>query len=184
MSVAHALDGAEKWQKAMNKKKAIAEDADGIEEVFVSSCGNYRVVKLISENAFKREGNLMKHCVGSYYGRENMVIFSLRDDQNKPHCTMEMGMSTVRINDQLTSSQYIRQIRGNSNSNVKPEYVSPITEFLKTLGVDLQETQLGYLGYKEFPKKYIDILQEKGLKVRYIELCNKFFIFNDDLNNL
>ncbi|WP_353889043.1 PcfJ domain-containing protein [uncultured Flavobacterium sp.] len=48
------------------------------------------MVTLKSESSYIREGKLMSHCVGSYYGRDK-IIYSLRDSKNNPHCTIEHG---------------------------------------------------------------------------------------------
>lgn len=180
MSVPQAIDGAKKWQEAMNKKKAVAEDADGIEEVFKHE--NFRVVKLLSEQAFKREGNLMKHCVASYFGRTDCIIYSLRDENNKPHCTMELGFSNYpHDKPQNERAKFIRQIRGQCNQHVKPDYVSAIKAFLVGLGLEIGENQMGYLGYETFPAKWVERLIARGHKLRNVVVAGSTFILKDDL---
>ena len=48
----------------------------------------FKFVLLKSESAYAREGKIMSHCAASYFGR-NSKIYSLRDENNNPHCTIE-----------------------------------------------------------------------------------------------
>jgi hypothetical protein len=60
----------------------------------------------------------MSHCVASYYGRDT-VIYSLRDSNNNPHCTIEDG----------------NQIKGKGNGSVDPKYIDYVVKFLEKLGM-------------------------------------------------
>lgn len=87
-SYIQALKLAEAWTKTQQKKGADIKESEADTEVVLDFKDGFRVVKLVGKNAYKREGYLMRHCVGSYFGNSK-EIYSLRDKDNMPHCTME-----------------------------------------------------------------------------------------------
>jgi len=90
----------------------------------------FKIIKLVGENAYKREGFLMRHCVGSYYGRR-VEIYSLRDKENMPHCTMERD----------------QQIKGRGNGSINPKYIKYIVAFLEEMGMSVGDSEMKNLGY-------------------------------------
>jgi hypothetical protein len=48
----------------------------------------FKIIKLISKSCYAREWKLMSNCVSSYFWWST-EIYSLRDNKNLPHCTME-----------------------------------------------------------------------------------------------
>jgi len=84
MSYEHAKENAELWSKAQQKKgRGIKENKEDTEVVLDFKDG-FKIVKLIGENAYKREGVIMRHCVASYFDK-GRKIYSLRDEKNIPH---------------------------------------------------------------------------------------------------
>ena len=70
------LNGTSTWLSSI--------DAPGFE--------GWKWVKIFSKDALKREGALMRHCVGSYHDRVadgTKEIYSLRNPDNKPKLTIE-----------------------------------------------------------------------------------------------
>lgn len=64
MSYKEAVKGAEKWVAMLGRKGRNLVDTDGsIEVVKTFSKSGNSIVKLISEDAYKREGSLMSHCL-------------------------------------------------------------------------------------------------------------------------
>ena len=119
ISIPQLEDKVKEWDKSFAKQKANEED--GIELVHEYPDG-FSWVKVFGESSLDREGRLMNHCAGSYYkevknGRVN--IYSLRDKNNKPHCTIEL------------SRNEIQQIKGNSNEAVKDKYKKYVIDFLE-----------------------------------------------------
>lgn len=157
LSVPDAYKLSIKWTEKLNKKfKKIEEkhkDSEGIEESLSLENG-FSIVKLISEFSYKKEGAEMRHCVGghNYFENKNITIYSLRDKNNKSHCTIEFKEEEKKVN----------QIKGPANSEVKKKYHKYIHEFLNVL--DYKEIYLydlenigvynfgGYL-YKEEDKE-------------------------------
>ena len=82
----------------------------------------WKMVKVISENDLEVEHQLMHHCVNTYdYKVRNGIskIYSLRDQNNKPHVTIE-----------VSSDGTVKQIKGYNNAKVEDEeLVKKIKEF-------------------------------------------------------
>lgn len=77
---------------------------------------DWMMVKLTQERDFDAEGRNMGHCVGTnnYYGLHQQGIsdtYSLRDESNKPHATVEIGLPDK-----------VKQIQGKGDKTPKPEY--------------------------------------------------------------
>lgn len=162
MSYDEAKSNAEKWTKAQQKKGQHIKEADDDTEVVLDFKDGFKVVRLVGENAYKREGYLMRHCIASYYG-SNTEIYSLRDKDNNPHCTMEKD----------------QQIKGKGNGDIHPKYIGYVVKFLEHIDMTVGDNEMKHLGYanmekfkKElhkdtqyFNKKYLPITEvSKGLK--------------------
>lgn len=132
ISFDQAEKGAEKWHAAMAKKlekqnrraEPIAEDGATVVKTYDDG---YYWVKLTGKNSMKREGDLMGHCVGRFgYFNENLAgrktIFSLRDPDNNPHCTIEV--------DKKPGNTAIYQVKGKANLEVKPAYLKYVKDFM------------------------------------------------------
>lgn len=121
ISIPQLIRQVKEWEKQFQKTKD--DEEDGIKDIHVYPNG-FRWVSVYGKNSLNREGKLMKHCVGSYYKKvsENKCeIYSLRDKNNKPHITIEY----------VPAYKAIAQIKGNSNTPVKEEYLNYLNDFLK-----------------------------------------------------
>lgn len=81
-------------------------------------------VSLISENALVEDGAVMGHCVGGYWPQVKggtAVIYSLRDSQMQPHCTIEYS----------SKYRFIEQIKGKGNKGTAVKYWEAIKRFLE-----------------------------------------------------
>lgn len=90
MSYEEALKNTTKWNAALMKKGAHIKETDKDTETVFDFKDGFRIVKLVGKAAYEREGYLMRHCVASYFGN-GKTILSLRDKDNYPHCTIEVG---------------------------------------------------------------------------------------------
>ena len=72
----------------------------------------------------------MSHCVGGYYGN-GKEIYSLRDKDNIPHCTMEKD----------------QQIKGKGNGDIHPKYINYVVKFLEHVGMTVGDSEMKHLGY-------------------------------------
>ena len=69
-------------------------DSEMVEDI-ESPIGEYVPYILKDENEYREEGKVMKHCVGSYYNKENSIIISLRKDKERWTC--EYDVSTGKL---------------------------------------------------------------------------------------
>ena len=151
MSYAQAKEGAQKWLDSLAKKGAnIVETEEDTEVIKIWKSG-FRLVKLVGEAAFKREGHLMSHCVSSYYGKEGMEIYSIRDSKNMPHCTMELVVG---------ENGRINQIKGKGNGSIHPKYISYVLKSLKRFGVEVRKSEMENLGYEALEPEFMDFLEK------------------------
>lgn len=127
ISVPQAIEHTNKWVERLNKKAQDVADIGGVEVVYSFDNG-YSFVKILTKEAFAREGLLMGHCVSSYYSKKEIEIYSLRDSENNPHCTIELINSKKRI---------INQIKGKGNKEVVQKYHKFVIEFLKKSDIDI-----------------------------------------------
>ena len=130
MSYEQAKSNTKKWNKSLIKRGKNITETDSDIEVVLNFNDGFKFVKLKSQRAYEREGNLMRHCVASYYGRD-VNVYSLRDEDNKPHCTIEED----------------RQIKGKGNGCISPKYIKYVVEFLENLGMSVSDSEMSNLGY-------------------------------------
>lgn len=168
MSYDQAKSNSEKWLKAQIKKgKNIEETADDVKIIKEFEDG-FKIVELVGKSAYEKEGFLMSHCVSSYYGR-NTKIYSLRDEKNMPHATMEADGN---------------QIKGKGNGPVIPKYVPYITAFLEENGVEVRESELTNLGYFKINKDLQEKAQKYFKKPQFLEIKEDIFMLVDNLIKL
>ena len=123
---------AEKWIKKLQTLASKDTEVEGTDYAIDFDFDDwYRIVKLLSQDAYNREGKLMSHCVSSYYGRDE-VIYSLRDSNNNPHCTI---------------SDSSGQIKGKGNGSIDPKYIDYIIQFLESKEIEVSENDMKNLWY-------------------------------------
>ena len=122
LSVLDAIKKADLWLENLTKGPA-AEQVPGEIEIKRYPDG-FGWMKLTSSEALDREGKLMKHCVGDYSHEieSGTEIYSLRDPENGPHCTV-----------QVTDGE-IQQIKGKTNKEVNSKYHPYVKDFIDTTG--------------------------------------------------
>lgn len=137
MSIQTAKEKASDWVERMNKKaQGIVETDQDTEVIQVFASGN-KLVRLVGEAAYQREGLLMSHCVGSYYGKD-VEIYSIRDSKNNPHCTIEITRN---------SEAKINQVKGKGNGEIHPKYIADVLQALTGLDMNIRSSEMQYLGY-------------------------------------
>lgn len=164
ISVPQALEHAEKWTKTLNKKTSLIEDHEGLEEIYRFP-NNFRMVKLSSEQAYAREGAMMGHCVKTYFTRTDSTIYSLRDENNNPHCTIELNLasSTYDARTRRSSTQKeIVQIKGKGNKPVAEKYRQMVKEFLNEANIEIDtidSDEAQYLGEYAAGRNIFDFIK-------------------------
>ena len=164
MTYDEARRAAVKWVKKLHKKGHHIKELEGDTET-VLTLGDYRVAKLVGEPAFKREGLLMSHCVASYYGRQNVEIYSVRDHLNNPHATIE-----------VTRDQVL-QIKGKGNGAIHPEYIHIVLKFLEEVThLPIRGSEMRNLGYVPLQKIIRKVLK-KLTSIRTLKLGDTTYGF-------
>jgi len=156
MSYPEALSNSKKWTKAQQKKGVDIQELAEDTEVVLKLKDGFNIVKLLGENAYKREGFLMSQCVGSYYGN-GKEIYSLRDKDNMPHCTMEAG----------------QQVKGKGNGSIHPKYVEHVVKFLEFTGMTVGENEMKNLGYMNVERIKKDLSKDT-------KFFNKVYVPEDE----
>ncbi len=163
MSYEEAKKNTDKWNKSQIKKGKDIVETESDTEVVIDFKDGFKIVKLVGENAYKREGFLMSHCVGGYYGN-GKEVYSLRDNKNMPHCTMEKD----------------QQIKGKGNGDIHPKYVDYVVKFLEHTGMTVGDNEMKHLGYVNIEK----LLPELHEDVNKLLYANKYYPQNKGYENL
>lgn len=172
MSYKQAKDSSDKWLKSQIKKGKTIKEEDKDIETFMEFDNGFKIVKLLGENAYKKEGFLMAHCVASYYEDKNCSIYSLRDRQNNPHATVELKYQDSSIN----------QVKGKGNGSIHPSYINYLLEFFEKLELPIRDSELRNLGYKSICQKTFEMVKNiEGLKFLQREKDQYLFIHSKAL---
>jgi len=112
----------EAWQEA----EEWYEESGPIEqgEVVQELEDGWTAQKLTTKSQLDREGQVMQHCVGSYYDevkRGGTTIYSLRDANGRPHVTIEVKRKRVE------------QAKGKQNATPAKKYQKYVDEFYSWL---------------------------------------------------
>lgn len=166
MSYPQAKSNAAKWLKSQIKKGKTIDEKESDIETFLDFGDGFKFVKLLGENAYKKEGFLMSHCVASYYQGKS-EIYSLRDKNNNPHATIEVMSNKGRIN----------QVKGKGNGSIHPLYIRYILAFFSKIDLEVEDYELGRLGYKEVMQETFEKIKDiKGLAFLQIRNSNYIYI--------
>jgi hypothetical protein len=140
MMYIEANNNAKKWTKTLIKNWEHIKETEQDTKIILDFKDGFKIVQLVGKNAYEREGYLMRHCVASYYGKD-VKIYSLRDKNNIPHCTIEQDS----------------QIKGKGNGHIHPKYIGYVVNFLEYTGMKVRDSEMKNLGYYnvEKYKKYL-----------------------------
>lgn len=171
MSYEEANKNAKKWLKKLVKKgNNITEIEDSDYTVKIDFKDGFKLVQLVSKRSFEREGNLMGHCVASYFGKE-VFIYSLRDSKNQPHCTIEVTRDEDSIN----------QIKGKGNGSIHPKYIEYVLETLKFFNIEVRSSEMGNLGYSDLEssigKGFLKFLKKNFEGVQVLKFNGKKYFY-------
>lgn len=169
MSYEQARVAAEQWSKANQKRGRNLTDGPSDLETLHAFDDGSRIVRLLTKNAYQREGFLMSHCVGGYNpASADVHIYSYRDKKNVPHATFE-----VRKND-----NQIVQLKGKGNGSIHPRYIRPILTFLEKVGVPVRKSEMANLGYHHVSDDVLGFLDLiKGAREQVQEIGGEKYLF-------
>lgn len=169
MAYTDALRLSKQWVERMKKKAGGVVETEADTKILK----NYRSsgmkwVKLVGEAAFKREGALMSHCVANYFGKENTHIYSLRDSEGTPHCTIEVQ------GDKLES---VNQIKGKGNGPIHPKYIKHVLDILlKKFKLPIRDSELSNLGYI-LDSEIMGMMDKDGIEYQFALIQGKKYLY-------
>ena len=126
---------ANNWTLHLNNIKIKQNESPEDTKIIMTFSDSYKMVQLLTKQAFQREGKLMKHCIGGYIATNNSINYSLRDKNNTPHCTIEI------------TNNYVKQIKGKTNGIVKPKYINYVLNFLNEQDIQIDNDEMLNIGY-------------------------------------
>lgn len=137
LSLASAVSQSIQWLEKLNKRNQEAAKHQETEQDIevVEQLDKFCWVRLKSEQAYKREGVMMGHCVASYAVRLDCMILSLRDQDNQPHCTIEI------------KNDYVAQIKGKENTMVVAKYHQMVREFITSRNYKVDSSDVWRYGW-------------------------------------
>ena len=125
---------AEAWVNELNKENLNQVDLGRIETVFEK--GPYKIIQILDQVARNYEGAKMSNCVAKYKDEDD--LYSLRDKENIPHCTIEI------------KNGEIEQLSGRGNGPVYPKYVDFLLSFIEYKNVKIDNRSIYNIGYVGF----------------------------------
>jgi hypothetical protein len=99
VTVEAAVDHAEEWVARMNAKQESEQDMREVRVLYTFDDG-YKLVQLVTENSFIREGKLLRHCIGNgnyyttYKRNPKSIFLSLRDTDNFPCVSVQTSLAS------------------------------------------------------------------------------------------
>lgn len=168
MSVEQALEKAEQWTKSQQKKGKHIEETEADTTTLMTFSDGGKIVELIGENAFRREGFLMSHCAGSM-SKSGYKIYSYRDGKNMPHATFQVSKN---------GDEFL-QIKGKGNGPIHPKYIDIVIEFLTIIGFKVREQEMRNLGYYYVPSRLRPIMEQVVPNPEGITLDEKFYVYGN-----
>ena len=123
LSIEEALASAKAHVPNAAKKKKGTEESEENPVVY-SFADGHKILQLKTDKAIKREGDLLKHCVGTYCDKVkagDSVIYSLRTPSNEPMVTLEYQ----------PKNKYFEQMFGIENSDPEPHVRPYLIEFVE-----------------------------------------------------
>ena len=130
---------AAKWVKKLTAVAHKIVETEVDLEVKQELGDGFKIVKLLTKDAYVREGKYMGNCVASYWGKVGLDVLSLRDSRNMPHCTIEINYN----------GDQVQQIKGKGNGSVHPKYIKYIVAFFIKIGIKLNSYEMKNLGYTD-----------------------------------
>lgn len=168
MSVVDAKRKAHEWSEKNKKKGHGLEDSPDDLSTFMTFDDGFKIVELLTQKAYQREGSLMSHCLGGYSVKSNVSMYSLRDEKNNPHCTFEVSKD----------GESVLQIKGKGNGSIHPKYVYKVIYFLKKNGMDIRPSEMKNLGYYHIPKEHVNFAKMfKSLDCKIVDVFSESYAF-------
>lgn len=141
LSIPDALKLSQKWE-SKHIQCLIPQLKDSGSSIIKQYTDGFSWVKLNTNEAYSYEGILMKHCVYDHRKKTDCLIFSLRNPNNYPICTVE-----------ILRDGTLNQFKGKFNNQVNPLYHKYLIDFfindpvIKIKKASINASEIIYLGY-------------------------------------
>ena len=155
-SYEEALRKTSEWTDSLNKKNKKLKESGKVKIIHKFSKG-FNLVRLLDPTSRKWEGLHMGHCVASDCYNNHDGLYSLRDKNNIPKCTIEIY------------EERVKQIKGKGNGSVSPKYVDMIIKSLSILNAEIETYDLGNLGYYPLPEILEAYNLFKNIKIKIFD---------------
>jgi len=113
MTVTHLRDAVALWDRQLAKAKLMSSLTEGVTVVETTAFDHVDppvlLVKLDTRPAYEAESATMSHCVRSYFGRKDTVIYSIRGTAG------ERPLATIEVR---TDHNAVVQVRGFANAKI------------------------------------------------------------------
>lgn len=166
-SYQEAKESARKWVATLKKQGNNIVETEADVQHIKDLGGKMRLVKLISSDAYRREGTLMSHCVGSYYDKNGLDIYSIRDENNRPVCTLEVN------------GENLNQIKGKGNGSIHHKYIKCVISALKFFKKDIRPHEMPNLGYRKLTPVVFSLYLNAIKNFKYISLGGNNYMYVD-----
>ena len=180
MPFAVALTNSEQWHKSFSKKKRkVSNKLTGLRILETFEDDSF-LAKLVTKSQFDYEGEMMSHCVSSYYGQDASIM-SYRNADNKPLMTIQYVKSDNGKDIKIV------QARGFGNKAfIDQEYVANILKYLYSNYRTVKFTNAYTFGPLYKGKPLLALPENHSFdKTQYFNDCiglPKNSTFNGDLN--
>jgi len=164
LSYVDAKRKTDEWVKSNIKKAKAIKETDGDTEIFIDFEDGFTFVKLLTKNAFQKEGSAMSHCLAGYNPGKDFNIYSLRDSKNNPHCTIE-----------VRGEKEINQIKGKGNGSIHPKYINYVLSFLDKVGMKIRPNEMKNLGYYHVDKVHHEYIKKLNLENEIVWVRNEMY---------
>lgn len=130
MTVDQLVTAVTVWDKQLAKQKMIASLNEGVEvqKIAALEATDYFVVKLLTKAAYQSEGSAMSHCVGGYFGRAGVAIYSLRNAEKTRPC------ATIEVRTDKKGAGKVHQIKAFANKKIDPVDEVALNAWLQEVG--------------------------------------------------
>ena len=159
-SYSQCVSKADAWVTKLNQKNLSQIDLGRVDTFFEE--GPYKIVKILDQVARNYEGAKMGHCVAKY--KDEAALYSLRDKENIPHCTIEIRDGKVN------------QISGRANSSVSPKYIGFLISFFQKINIAIPKDILKLMGYVHNPEALM-LIKKLSSNVKIKVFYNHEYIY-------
>jgi hypothetical protein len=138
LSIPDALKLSQKWESKQLFCK-IPQLNDTGSSLIKKYPDGFSWVKLNTDESFYYEGHLMRHCIYDHRKRTDCLIFSLRNPNNYPICTVELSRNGT-----------INQFKGKYNHPVDESYHPYLIDFFienPIMKINKTSEDILYVGY-------------------------------------